>query len=262
MASRGLDIPEVEVVLNIHCPKDIDTLVHRSGRTARMGKQGKSIIIADSDDRKRLLKYKKDFGLDKIKTVAVPLSNLDPLRGDIDKLKSLEKADFKTTTQGRDIKWKQKIAQEIEVELSDGENNEEEAEIKQRKETIQERKVRMKENLSRKSFKGVSYKRNVYLTAEDMKRLNEELAEMKKQGNASIRDTSNVVTRQTIINDPDLPAWKRVQARNLNPRHTRVRKRGGEGQDDVRGTFDNIRGQLEKRKPKHYKGSKRKFKRR
>ena len=40
VGSRGLDIPEVEVVISIHCPKDIDTLVHRSGRTARMGKMG------------------------------------------------------------------------------------------------------------------------------------------------------------------------------------------------------------------------------
>lgn len=128
VGSRGLDIPEVEVVISIHCPKDIDTLVHRSGRTARMGKQGtinltpgKSIIIADADDRSRLIKYKKDFGLDKIKNIHVPMINLEPLRSDIQKLKEVEKADFRSTAESKDVKWKQRVADEIGVELEEEE---------------------------------------------------------------------------------------------------------------------------------------------
>ncbi len=45
VGSRGIDIPEVGVVLHVHCPKDIDTLVHRCGRTARMGKEGNFRLI-------------------------------------------------------------------------------------------------------------------------------------------------------------------------------------------------------------------------
>lgn len=33
VAARGLDIPEVEVVVQCEPPQDVDTYVHRSGRT-------------------------------------------------------------------------------------------------------------------------------------------------------------------------------------------------------------------------------------
>ncbi|KAI9145144.1 P-loop containing nucleoside triphosphate hydrolase protein [Paraphysoderma sedebokerense] len=35
VAARGLDIPEVDLIVNMEPPKDIDTYVHRSGRTGR-----------------------------------------------------------------------------------------------------------------------------------------------------------------------------------------------------------------------------------
>jgi ATP-dependent RNA helicase DDX21 len=45
VASRGLDIPNVELVVQIEPPKDTETYIHRSGRTARAGKEGKCITI-------------------------------------------------------------------------------------------------------------------------------------------------------------------------------------------------------------------------
>ena len=40
VAARGLDIPLVENVVHYQIPKNIDTYIHRSGRTARIGHEG------------------------------------------------------------------------------------------------------------------------------------------------------------------------------------------------------------------------------
>jgi len=45
VAARGLDIPEVDLIIQLSPPKDTDTYVHRSGRTGRAGKLGKCVTF-------------------------------------------------------------------------------------------------------------------------------------------------------------------------------------------------------------------------
>ena len=46
---RGLDIPEIDLVIQTAPPKDIDSYIHRSGRTGRAGKHGACICLYKSN---------------------------------------------------------------------------------------------------------------------------------------------------------------------------------------------------------------------
>ncbi|WP_407540046.1 DEAD/DEAH box helicase [Deinococcus radiomollis] len=45
VAARGLDIPEVDLVVQYHLPQDPESYVHRSGRTGRAGRTGTAIVL-------------------------------------------------------------------------------------------------------------------------------------------------------------------------------------------------------------------------
>jgi ATP-dependent RNA helicase DeaD len=53
VAARGLDLPDVDVVLHADLPENADSLTHRSGRTGRAGKKGTSVVIADLAERRK-----------------------------------------------------------------------------------------------------------------------------------------------------------------------------------------------------------------
>jgi ATP-dependent RNA helicase DeaD len=54
IASRGLDIADITDIINFGAPDDPRVYVHRVGRSARMGKEGRAMTLAD-DDQKRLI---------------------------------------------------------------------------------------------------------------------------------------------------------------------------------------------------------------
>ncbi|CAD8167338.1 unnamed protein product [Paramecium pentaurelia] len=56
VASRGLDIKDIEVVVNYDMPKVIEDYVHRIGRTGRAGAIGQSISFFASDEDVRMAK--------------------------------------------------------------------------------------------------------------------------------------------------------------------------------------------------------------
>lgn len=53
VAARGLDLPDVDLVLHADLPENAESLTHRSGRTGRAGKKGTSVVIAAIAERRK-----------------------------------------------------------------------------------------------------------------------------------------------------------------------------------------------------------------
>ncbi|OCK96019.1 ATP-dependent RNA helicase-like protein dbp8 [Cenococcum geophilum 1.58] len=62
VAARGLDIPEVALVINYDVPRDPDDYIHRVGRTARAGRAGESVTIVGQRDVELILAIEERVG--------------------------------------------------------------------------------------------------------------------------------------------------------------------------------------------------------
>ncbi|MDQ7076696.1 MAG: DEAD/DEAH box helicase [Robiginitomaculum sp.] len=84
VASRGLDLPDLELVIHATLPKNAEALLHRSGRTGRAGRKGVSVLIVPQAGRKRVERL---FSTAKIKAEwAAPPSAEDVLKRDDERL--------------------------------------------------------------------------------------------------------------------------------------------------------------------------------
>jgi ATP-dependent RNA helicase RhlE len=59
LASRGLDIDELPVVINFDLPKVAEDYVHRIGRTGRAGESGEAISLVSADEFEYLRKIEQ-----------------------------------------------------------------------------------------------------------------------------------------------------------------------------------------------------------
>ena len=62
LASRGLDLPEISHVINFDMPEDVETYIHRVGRTARMGRAGTAITFVGQFDLEIFDQLKRNLG--------------------------------------------------------------------------------------------------------------------------------------------------------------------------------------------------------
>lgn len=60
LASRGLDFPAVEWVVQMDLPDSVESYVHRVGRTARMGKGGQSLLVVSPGPEEMFVERLRD----------------------------------------------------------------------------------------------------------------------------------------------------------------------------------------------------------
>jgi ATP-dependent RNA helicase DeaD len=111
VASRGLDVKDVSHVINYSIPRELESYVHRIGRTARSGKKGIAMSLVTPNQRyivgqlekitkssikEGILPSRKDIGVKKVTAV---LENFKR-QGDFGRALSLLGEDWKSTLKG------------------------------------------------------------------------------------------------------------------------------------------------------------------
>jgi len=62
VAARGIDIQNVDLVVQFDPPRDVDTYVHRSGRTGRAGNKGVSVLLFGQNQQRDIVRIERDLG--------------------------------------------------------------------------------------------------------------------------------------------------------------------------------------------------------
>ena len=76
VAARGLDIDDVDVIVNYDVPQNHDDYIHRIGRTARAGKNGMAFMLVSKDEHSRFNNIKKN---NKVKIIEKELPTHDEI---------------------------------------------------------------------------------------------------------------------------------------------------------------------------------------
>ncbi len=63
LAARGIDVKEMEYVVNYHLPEFYDMYVHRSGRTARAGASGYALTILQQEEEFEIKEFEAELGI-------------------------------------------------------------------------------------------------------------------------------------------------------------------------------------------------------
>ena len=84
VAARGIDLPNLELVIHADLPSNPETLLHRSGRTGRAGRKGVSALIVPGNARRRAERLLANAGIKA--TWASPPSADEVLRRDDERI--------------------------------------------------------------------------------------------------------------------------------------------------------------------------------
>ena len=70
VSARGIDVSDLAFIIHHQLPEHLEYYTHRSGRTARAGKTGKSIALILPNEIQRINEIQKELGI-KFKEVMV-----------------------------------------------------------------------------------------------------------------------------------------------------------------------------------------------
>ncbi|KAK6142397.1 hypothetical protein DH2020_022745 [Rehmannia glutinosa] len=83
VAARGLDVPNVDLVIHYELPNSSEIFVHRSGRTGRAGKKGSAILMYSTHQYREIKSIEREVGcrFTELPKIAVEAGDLDMIGG-------------------------------------------------------------------------------------------------------------------------------------------------------------------------------------
>lgn len=144
VAARGLDIPNIDHVAHYHLPRSADIYIHRSGRTARAGKEGVSVMFCSPQEAsgplKKLRKVvasaagKENFNARDVKLLPIDNDIVSQIRERIQLASKLADSSIAKTATRKEDSWLRQAADDLGIEnLSDIEDFEDDVIKTQRK---------------------------------------------------------------------------------------------------------------------------------
>lgn len=123
VAARGLDIKGIDFVIHYHAPRAADTYVHRSGRTARAGASGKSVIICAPEEMVGVVRLAAKVHANMANGKKLPLESLEldrrvvlRVRQRVDLAAKITDSNIAKEKISAEDNWLQKAAEDLGVE--------------------------------------------------------------------------------------------------------------------------------------------------
>lgn len=129
LASRGLDLPDVDTVIHFQPPRGANLFIHRSGRTARLSAEGVAVCICLSSEMEKWEELFKAINrsINEVEEImeCIPQKQYQQYKKLMALANAIESKEHQLSKETKTESWLQTAAKQADIELSDEDMDEE-----------------------------------------------------------------------------------------------------------------------------------------